>query len=248
MSIVEVCSLNVTIRKKLILKNVSMTIGSGVTMLLGKNGSGKSTLIKAMLGLVRYTGVIRVEGKDVHTLSAAKRARIFSYLPQVQNTPSGISLSDYVAASTSGPFSSPDEAGRNIALAELSRVGLIANSAQKINTLSGGELRLAGLARARAQKSSIMLLDEPLAGLDIARQHEFLRQTCSDNSPILMSIHDPALAWQYADKILFMHDGCIYEILPGNEQEFERLLSQAYGPHIRFEQAGNSLLPIWHID
>lgn len=225
-----------------------MQLTSGVTMLLGKNGCGKSTLIRAVTGLVPSKGSILFNGLDVRSLNSRERAKLFAYLPQKQNTPSGTSVIDYVAMSSGRLFTPPDRSGRESARKELSRLNLQTLGNRRIETLSGGELRLAGLARVRAQHSELTLMDEPLAGLDFARQHEFMQQTCSDKAPVLMSVHDPVIAWQYADNLLIMHDGRITHCAHDDEEKFQHLITHIYGPPLRFEQAGSKRLPIWHND
>ena len=248
MSILEVKALTVRLGRKTIFTDIDMSISRGVTMLLGKNGCGKSTLIRAIAGLIPSKGSVTFEGRDVRRLRPHERAKIFAYLPQKQNTPSGTSVLDYVSLSTAKLFAPPDAAGREAAHAELMRLGLQHIEHRHSETLSGGELRLAGLARARAQKSSIMLMDEPLAGLDFARQHEFIQQACTDDTPMLMSVHDPVIAWQYADDILVMHNGQIFHCPGNDEARFQKLMTLVYGAPLRFEQVGSMRLPIWHND
>jgi len=244
----EVNALTVHLGRRTIFSNVNMHISRGVTMLLGKNGCGKSTLIRAIAGLIPSKGNIFFEGRNVCSLRPHERAKLFAYLPQKQNTPSGTSVLDYVSLSTGKLFAPPDASGRESAHAELVRIGLQHLEHRRIETLSGGELRLAGLARARAQRSRIMLMDEPLAGLDFSRQHEFMLQACTDDTPMLMSVHDPVIAWQYADDILVMHDGKIFHCPGNDEARFQQLMTLVYGAPLWFEQAGKRRIPIWHND
>ena len=217
-------------------------------MLLGRNGCGKSTLIRALLGLIPSKGDIFFEDRDLRKCSNYQRARLFSYLPQHQHAPSGVSVIDYVSMPAGNPFRQTSPESKKLAMNELAHLNLDDLARRHISTLSGGELRLAGLARARTQGSKLMIMDEPLAGLDFTRQHQFMKQACSDSKPVLMSVHDPVIAWQYADEILFMHDGVIENCHRNDEKRFESLLKSIYGPEMGFISAGEIRLPVWKND
>ena len=217
-------------------------------MILGRNGCGKSTLIRALLGLIPSKGDIFFEGLNLKKMSAFQHSRLLSYLPQNQHSPAGVSVIDYVSISASHPFRQITHENKMRAMHELARLNLDNMSNRHISTLSGGELRLAGLARARTQGSKLMVMDEPLAGLDFTRQHQFMKQACSDPTPILMSVHDPVIAWQYADDILFMHDGIIDRCTRNDESYFAHLLKKIYGPQMQFIEIGEIRMPVWQCD
>ena len=246
----SVRNLIVRLNGRTIVDRVSFDAAGGITMLLGRNGCGKSTLLRAMLGLLPSGGEILLNGRDFRTLSVRERARAVAYLPQRQSIPPATTALEYVALGgypNQNPFASPDASARSRARAMLEEFGLSALSGRRMDALSGGEARMAALARARMQGSRYLLLDEPLAGLDFCRQHEFLDRLRQCRSPSLMSLHDPMLAWQYADRVLLM-DGGRMVLCCGRTDEaaFARALQSIYGPQLFFESVGGRRLPVWH--
>lgn len=248
MKCLETRALGVKLGKNEIFTGLDICIRPGLTVLLGRNGCGKSTLLRALLGLIPSKGDILFNGMSIKKIGVHERAKLFSYLPQKQTAPSGTSVIDYVAMPAGGPFSPQHPEHIRQAAEELEKLGLGSIAYRRTDTLSGGELRLIGLARCRMQKSRLMLMDEPLAGLDFARQHQFMQQALDSDRPILMSAHDPMIAWQYAYDILLMHGGHVSRCERGDEKRFEMLLKEIYGAEMRFEQTGSFRLPIWHND
>ena len=249
MSILKVNDLSASLGGRSVFSGISFSADEGLTILLGRNGCGKSTLIRAILALIPSKGSISVNGKDISRLSNRERARLMSYLPQRQTIPQGISVIEYVAMgaySENGLLISPGKEAYAAAEAELDRAGISALRGRMLTAISGGEARLAALARARVQKCRLMLMDEPLAGLDYFRQHEFMEQMRAEQTPVLMSMHDPVIAWQYADRLLVMDRTGITEIRSGDEALFQEKLTELYGKQLYFEQAGNMRLPVWH--
>lgn len=246
MSILEVRSLNVKLDKRQIINGANFTTEGNITVLLGRNGCGKSTLLKAVLGLIPSKGEILLDELDLRCLKAREQAKLISYLPQRQTVPAGVVVIDYISMGAGGVFSPPDKAAAIRAEQELDKLGLAHLANRYINTLSGGELRLIGLARARVQSNGFMILDEPLGGLDFTRQHEFMHLLKKENSSVLMSMHDPMIAWQYADKILLMHEGGIISCSRKNEASYQKLLNTIYGNNLRFTQVDDMRIPIWY--
>ena len=249
MNVLEVNELSANLGGRRIFENVSFAAGDGLTVLLGRNGCGKSTLIRSILGLVSAQGSIFVDSNDISKLPVRRRAGYFSYLPQRQAVPEGITVLEYTALGAYSDrlwLAAPGRDSYDKAENELERVGVGHLKQRLLSRISGGEARLAALARARMQKCRMLLMDEPLAGLDFSRQHEFIEQACADGTPLLMSLHDPMIAWQYADSILIMDADGITRCSRDDEELFERKLGSIYGDKLRFEQVGGIRLPIWH--
>ena len=249
MSMLEVRKLSVFLGGKAVVDCASFNAETGVTMLLGRNGCGKSTLIRALMGLIPSEGEIRLDGQKLHGMSVRKRARLLAYLPQRQTIPPGTTLLDYVVmgASPAGALlAAPGAAARSQAMSELDKLDMAKMHGRMLDTLSGGEARLAALARTRMQGGSLTLMDEPLAGLDFYRQHQFMAHARSDKTPILMSLHDPTFAWQYADRLLVMENGRIAAFEKGDAADFSETMTRIFGANLRFEHAGSQYLPIWN--
>lgn len=248
--VLEAKSLTASLGGRKIFEKVSFAAGDGLTVLLGRNGCGKSTLIRSILGLIPAQGSISVDGNEISKLPVRKRAGYFSYLPQRQAVPEGLTVLEYTALGAYADrlwLAAPGKESYEKARHELERVGIVHLQQRMLSRLSGGEARLAALARARMQKCRMLLMDEPLAGLDFTRQHEFIEQACTDGTPLFMSLHDPMIAWQYADMILIMDADRVTRCSRDDEELFERKLSGIYGERLRFEKVGDIRLPVWHV-
>ena len=249
MSMLEVKNLRVSLGGKAVVDCATFVAETGVTMLLGRNGCGKSTLIKALLGLIPSKGKILLDGQELRVMSVRQRARLLAYLPQRQTIPPGTSLLDYVAigASPAGALlAAPGAAARMAALRELEKLDMADMHGRMLDTLSGGEARLAALARTRMQNCRLTLMDEPLAGLDFFRQHQFMAHAKAEKAPILMSLHDPTFAWQYADRLLVMENGSVAAFEKDDEAGFSGIMTRLFGANLRFVNAGSQRLPIWN--
>jgi ABC-type Mn2+/Zn2+ transport system ATPase subunit len=177
------------------LEDVSFSLEKGSMVgLVGPNGSGKSTLLKVVLGLHRvWRGSVRLFGED----PAAGRRRL-GYAPQSElvdwNFP--VTVADVVAMGRIGrlaPWHRPGREDRRIVSECLERVRLDSLAKRPIGELSGGEQRRMLIARALAREPEILLLDEPMAGLDAASQHDVLRlfeELRGDGKSLLVATHD----------------------------------------------------------
>ena len=249
MSRLSVRGLSAKLGGRTILSDISFDADNGVTMLLGPNGCGKSTLIRALAGSVPCRGAAQLDGMDVLSMGASARARQIAYLPQRQAWDTQMSVREYVslgAGVAGGIFAPPDKKALARADEVISALGLTDLSSRPMCELSGGEARMAGIARALSQGGRFMLLDEPLAGLDFRRSHEILDIIRRLGKNALISIHDPALAWQYGRRVLLMKDGRIAAVgNTGAESDFEKHLQAVYGENLAFTSVHGRLLPMW---
>ncbi len=157
----------------LALDRLDVTIGGGVTGLVGANGAGKSTLIKILLGLIPATGgAAQVLGHDVRREAAAIRALV-GYMPEHECLPPDVSASDFVVhlAQMSGL---PRHAARERAADVLRHVGLAEERYRPMGGYSTGMKQRAKLAQAIAHDPRLVLLDEPTNGLDPAARDDML--------------------------------------------------------------------------
>jgi manganese/iron transport system ATP-binding protein len=171
--------------------------GSSVA-LIGPNGAGKSTLLKAILGLVPLErGRIEVLGMD----PAEARAHV-AYVPQADTLDPEFPVSALQVVLMGryrevGWIRRPTKADRAIAAQALERVGLAHRARDRFGTLSGGQRQRVLLARAMAQESKLLLLDEPFNGVDAATQDlllEVLADLRAEGAAVVMSTHDLAVA------------------------------------------------------
>ncbi|MFE5644087.1 metal ABC transporter ATP-binding protein [Rhodococcus sp. NPDC056516] len=179
------------------LDHVDLTLNSGsVCGLIGMNGSGKSTLFKVIMGMIKPdNGSVRIAGLDA---TAARKSGRVGYVPQSEDVDwtFPISVRDVVMMGRYGHLGflrRPRRADREAVAEALERVELTEFADRQIGQLSGGQKKRAFVARGIAQDASILLLDEPFAGVDKRSEatiSTLLRELASDGRSILVSTHD----------------------------------------------------------
>jgi iron complex transport system ATP-binding protein len=207
--------------------------------LLGANGSGKSTILKLLAGILKPgAGEVELWGKPVGTYRNRDRAKLVSYLPQALDMGVPFSVGE-LARMGLYPYDRPT--GMDLEEA-LRLVGLSGRADTLISRLSGGERRRAYIAMTLLQGAGILLLDEPLANLDIRYQVELLRLLEELNEKrsitILMALHDVNLAFGFRKLLLIKEGRLIGEGAPGDVLG-EGLLREAFGIDIRVVSSGN---------
>ena len=245
---ISVENLSYAYKKHPVLEKVSFQACPGLTAVLGPNGVGKSTLFKCMLGLIKdYTGSIRFDAQEASKLSPRQLAQIAAYIPQNNHPTFGYPVFDVVLMGTGGrlaSFAAPGKREREAAKQALETVG-IANLAQRdYLKLSGGEQQLVLLARALAQQTSVLIMDEPTASLDYGNQIrvlETVQSLAQRGYTILLSTHNPQSAMTYADRVLALYEGRIQAEGKARDVLTPTLLTTLYGIEIGVE--GNFVLP-----
>ncbi len=196
-----------------------------IAAVLGLNGEGKTTLIKLLLGLLRPDkGKILADGIDVRELDERKRSFLFSYVPQQTDDSLKMSVADFLCMARINQrpfFAGPRETDKKEALLLLKQMESEELFHKDLSSLSSGQRRLIYLARAIFQDSRILVMDEPVSSLDLLRQHDFLtflsRQIQTEGRRLILSVHDPCLAYEYADSFLFFQDGTLRDIVKKEE-------------------------------
>lgn len=226
---------------RMVLRDLSLEVASGGSVaLIGPNGAGKSTMLRAIAGLVSYSGTISIDGRDLRSMSRSERAGLVALVPQAPVFPVGMTVLDYVLLGrtphvsywrTEGPH---DIAAARMSIAALDLVDL---EDRGIGTLSGGERQRAVLARALTQEPDVLLLDEPTTGLDLGHQQTFLelveRIRTERGTTIVSAIHDLTLAARYADRIVVLADGVAVASGPPAEVVTESIVRRYYGADVR---------------
>jgi iron complex transport system ATP-binding protein len=167
--------------------------------LVGPNGSGKTSLLHALAGIGRPQGKVRIAGEDPGRLPPAARKRRLAFLPASRDISWPVTVRDVVRLG-----GAEDEAA-------LAGLGLAALADRRVDRLSTGERSRALIARALAQRPTLLLLDEPTANLDPAwqiRLMERLRETAR-TAAVIAAMHDLDLAARYADRLIVMDGGRI---------------------------------------
>jgi iron complex transport system ATP-binding protein len=189
-----------------IFENIDLEINPGeVFCLFGPNGCGKSTLILCMMGVLALTdGQITLDNRNVRGMKPPEVARIAAYIPQSHEKPFPYKAIDIVlmgrTAHTS-TFSPPTPTDRRIAEEAMEKVGIIQFRDRPYTQLSGGETQLVLVARALAQQTPILIMDEPTAHLDFRNELNFLEaivKLVKDSSlTIVMATHFPNHAFYF---------------------------------------------------
>ncbi|WBU48191.1 ABC transporter ATP-binding protein [Kosakonia pseudosacchari] len=216
-----------------------------VTILLGPNGSGKSTLLRAMAGLNKAEGELRLDGEELLSQPFARRAEQVVYLPQ--SLPAGVHLhvleSIIVAQRASGGLHSAAKQGEVMSL--LRQLGIEHLALHYLDQLSGGQKQLVGLAQSLIRQPSLLLLDEPLSALDLNYQFHVMdlvkRETRSRNIVTVVVVHDINIALRHGDHVLILKKGeLVANGVPG-EVITPESLAQVYGVRGRVEPCSQGM-------
>src|SRR4030065_1946717 len=197
-------------REKSFISNMSFSVNNGEFIgLLGANGSGKSTILKLASGILKTSdGRINLWNKSILFYKNKDRAKLLSYLPQILDMNIPFTVKELVSMGLY-PYDIPPELTVDEAL---EMVGLADKAESLIINLSGGERRRAFIAMTLLQGAGLLLLDEPLANLDIKYQIEVIKLLKElkekKNISIIMALHDINMALQF-EKLILTKDGKI---------------------------------------
>jgi iron complex transport system ATP-binding protein len=205
--------------------------------LAGPNGSGKTTLLRVVLGFVSPTaGRVELFGDPVESLTVLQRARRVAWLPQEESPRDDVRLLDYVLYGRYAFHGSLErDSCEDYALARsiLAQVGLADRAEDGILSISGGERQRAVLARALAQTTPLLLLDEPTSHLDIGHQLDLLARVRDlahrQSVTVVAAMHDLNLAARFADRIVVLSRGRRVADGPPAEVLSEELLARVWG-------------------
>lgn len=202
---------------KTVVREASLQItASTVTCLLGANGAGKSTLLRTLSGLQPpLSGTVRICGRDSKEISDRQRARLMGVVYTERTGAGALTVSETVALGRqpyTGFFGRLSSVDLNIVARSLEQVGMEHFAHRYFGTLSDGERQKIMIARALAQETPLLLLDEPTSFLDVASRLEVMallkNLSAEQGKAILLSTHDVAEALSIATNIwLIMEDG-----------------------------------------
>ncbi|MCY4046133.1 MAG: ABC transporter ATP-binding protein [Cellvibrionales bacterium] len=197
-----------------VLEDVNFSLSQGELIgLIGPNGAGKSTLLRLLLGLSQPdTGSISIMGQPLGDVKRRDLARQMTLVPQDAQINDAFSVEEVVAMGRNPWLSRFQPVGRkDLAIIrdamEQTDVALLAK--RPVNQLSGGERQRVLIARAIAQQTPIILLDEATANLDICHQLEVLelaKSLANQGKLVIAAIHDLAMAARFCDRLLLLAD------------------------------------------
>ena len=242
MSIIEVDALTVRAGAKALISNVSLNVEAGTwSTIVGPNGAGKTTLVETVAGLRRAaSGSVAISGTPLSAMNERERARVVSLVPQHPEVPAGMTVKEYVSLGRSayhGLLRPPSAQDRSIVDSVVERLSLQEFAERDVVTLSGGERQRMVLARALAQSTMVIVLDEPITGLDLRHQMDLLEllktQVEECGLTIVATMHDLTLAGQFADRLVLLDRGAVVLDGPAASVVRSRELSQCYGMTLR---------------
>jgi len=216
-----------------VIRSVSLQVAPGeMTVVVGPNGSGKTTLVRALARVLPlYEGEIRLNHQPVNRMEPRAYARQVAYAPQETMPDMGFTVYEMVMMGRyphqNGLFAE-SAADRRAVEQALQRTQLEPLTDRFVGQLSGGERQRVNLARALAQETPYLLLDEPTAHLDLHHQVRLLARlhnwTQNERLGVLCVLHDLNLTAEYADRVVLMHEGhIISQGAPADVLQSERL-------------------------
>ncbi len=220
-----VSDITVEAKNATLVQKASFRLSPGeLVALLGPNGAGKTSLLRSTLSIEsRTSGKATIADIDISSLSPMERAKYISYLPQTRPLAwpnlvrDVVALGRFAFGAGLGQLKERDAAavGRALRACDLEHL-----SGRSTNTLSGGELARVHFARAFAAEAPLLIADEPVAALDPRHQFRIMnlvRDFVSKGGGALIVLHDIPLAARYADRIIWMKEGCV--VSDGSPQE-----------------------------
>lgn len=197
-----------------LLKEISFCAESGeLISLLGPNGTGKTTLFRCILGQLRASGEMTLDGQPLSSLSPRQLASRVAYIPQSHSPAFSYPVEEMIlmgAAAGLKWFQHPGRTERERLDEVIDSLGLESLRQRAFDTLSGGEQQLVMMARAMMTDARVWLLDEPAANLDYGNQTRLLlqlQQLAAKGYLLIQSTHSPQQAALYSSRVLALADG-----------------------------------------
>jgi len=241
MDILELQKISFSYGEDGFIADLSLSVcGGRLTGIIGANGSGKSTILKLASGILKpRAGTVKLWGRDIQLYRGKDRAKLVSYLPQMLDISVPFRVKELISMGLYPydimPELSPEEA--------VAMVGLEDKLYSPIGELSGGERRRVFIAMTLLQGAGILLLDEPLANLDIKYQMEFIRllKELRDRKDIsvVMAMHDISLASQF-DHLYVIRQGKVMASGSPDEIITPALLKDAFDVDVKVYRQDNN--------
>jgi iron complex transport system ATP-binding protein len=248
--LIELDSIGLALDGRAIIKNVSLQVFPGeVLALVGPNGAGKSSILSVMAGDVRATsGTATLGGKHVGKYRPDEAARVRSVLMQSNQVSFPFTVQEIVEMGRAPWARTPELADDDALIQDALRLADVEHLVERrFNQLSGGEKARVSLARVLAQRTPVMLLDEPTAALDLRHQESVMRAIrtfANAGCAIVVVLHDLSIAAGYADRIAMIVGGKLDAIGTPDEVIVADRVSRVYGVDVDIESVGNPKRPV----
>jgi iron complex transport system ATP-binding protein len=212
--ILEARQLTVAIGDRVFCRDLDFALNGGERLaILGRNGVGKSTLLSVLAGLrAARCGEVLLDGASYAALGARRSALIRGWLPQVRGDAFASTVLETALVGRHPHLERwgwESENDGKIVRQALAAVDLSSFEQRDIQTLSAGERQRLAIATLLAQESRLLLLDEPIAHLDLKHQiamlELFAAAASERGAALVMVLHEPALAWRFCDRALLIH-------------------------------------------
>lgn len=224
-----------------ILKDVSLTLRQGeIVCILGPNGIGKTTIFRSVLGFLKLLeGEVLLDGVPRDRMRARDFAKCVGYVPQSHEPPFPYSVPDVVVMGRAAhlrPFEAPGLEEYRIVDQVLNMLEISYLREKTYTRISGGERQMVLIARALAQNSGLLVMDEPTANLDFGNQIHVLqsiKKLTASGLGVLMTTHNPDHAFLCCDRVILLTKD--KQVLEGTVDEIvtEENLRKAYGVEVR---------------
>ena len=204
--------------EKNVLNGINVEFHSGEkTAVLGSNGAGKTTFFNIISGLINgYSGSIKLYGNEINSMKRTEIAKKLALVPQKHEPMFPYTVKDFILMGRyahMGALGIPSSTDKDIVVQAATETGAIKFFDRPYNTLSGGEMQLAVIARALAQQSELLILDEPSNHLDFKNRFVVLdlisRIAEKRKTALVMSLHDPNDVLQFANRAIVINNGII---------------------------------------
>ncbi|MDR0913455.1 MAG: ABC transporter ATP-binding protein [Methanobrevibacter sp.] len=236
MNLLEIKNGASSYQNKSIFKDINLQIEKGdILTILGPNGIGKTTLLKCLLGIKSLDhGEVIVKDENIKNLSPQAVSKVIAYVPQVHHTTFPFKVLDVVLMGRSphiNLFDSPEEKDVKIAKKAIKDMGIENLKDKEYIYLSGGERQLVFLARALAQESELLILDEPTSHLDFGNQIRLLQTVnnlAKKDLAIIMTSHYPDHSFISSNKVAIMQNKTFIDFGSPDEVVNSKNLKIAY--------------------
>ena len=230
---------------RVLLDKVNTSFGKGrLAALIGRNGSGKSTLLRAVAGLNRhYSGTIILDDKNIRTLSPGGLARSLAFVTTERTRISNLRCEDVVAIGRA-PYTNwigrMQDIDKQAVMDAIRSVGMESYAKRTMDTMSDGECQRIMIARALAQDTPVILLDEPTSFLDMPNRYELvslLRSLAHDKGKcVLFSTHELDVALRMCDSIALVDNDTLYHLTADEMIQSGHIQRLFSSPGISFEK------------